>query len=83
VKTSFLRIQEIGAQMGRSRSGLYADVTSGLITTPIKLAVRSVGWPAHEIEAIVRAKVAGFDSDQIRVLVCKLEASRRDLAPSV
>lgn len=76
---SLLRMREVCALQGKSRSGFYLDITEGLMTRPVKLGTASA-WPAHEIEAINRARIAGKSDDQIRQLVKKLEADRKAMA---
>lgn len=74
-----LRLREVCALQGKSRSGFYDSITAGLMTHPVKLGTASA-WPAHEVEAINRARIAGRSDDQIRQLVKKLEADRKKLA---
>ena len=43
----------------------------------MSLGANSVGWPEHEINAIIAARVAGKSDDEIKVLVSELEAARK------
>jgi prophage regulatory protein len=61
---------------GKSRSGLYEDIAAGLMTRGVKLGKRAVGWPAHEVKTIVRARVAGKSDSELRSLVDRLHAQR-------
>lgn len=47
------------------------------MTPPVLLGARSVGWPEHEIDAILLARIAGKTDAEIRELVAKLDAARR------
>lgn len=80
-----LRIIRPGAQMksktGNAKSTEYDKVTKGLMTHPISIGERSSGWPEHEVDAIIRARIAGWSDDQIRKLVLQLEADRENHAP--
>lgn len=76
---TFLRVPAVAASTGRSPSRVYADVKAGVLTSPIKLGVRASGWPSDEVEAIVRARIAGSTPEEIRSLVLKLEAARKQL----
>ena len=67
---------------GYSNSGFYEDINDELMTPPIKCG-RSSRWPLHEVEAIVRARIAGWDDDRIRQLVRQLVAQRAKMAPSL
>ncbi|MEQ1579172.1 MAG: AlpA family phage regulatory protein [Steroidobacteraceae bacterium] len=74
----FDRLPVVKSKTGRSSSGTYADVKAGLLTSPIKLGVRASGWPAHEVDEIVRARIAGSTPEELRSLVLKLEAKRKE-----
>ena len=76
----FLRLPEVRASRGRSRSAHYSDIKNGTCTEPVALGARSVGWPESEIEALNAARIAGKSDDEIRDLVAKLHAARRTLA---
>lgn len=76
---TLLRLREVCALQGKSRSGFYDSISTGLMTHPVKLGAASA-WPAHEVEAINRARIAGKPDDQIRQLVKKLEAERKAMA---
>lgn len=76
---TLLRLRDACAQQGKSRSGFYDSIAAGLMTKPVKLGTASA-WPAHEIDAVNRARIAGKTDDQIRQLVQKLEADRKAMA---
>jgi hypothetical protein len=52
----------------------------GLWTKQVKLGPRAVGWPAHEVAALNAARIAGKTDDEIRALVVKLHAARKNAA---
>ena len=64
---------------GYSRSTLYSRMASGLWPKPVPLGARAVAWPAHEVEAMNAARIAGLGERQLRDLVQRLEAERRKL----
>ncbi|MCR6652670.1 MAG: AlpA family phage regulatory protein [Cellvibrionaceae bacterium] len=74
---TILRLPDVKAQSGLSRSTLYLRITQGLWTKPVSLGGRSVGWPAAEITALNAARIAGRSDDEIRGLVKNLEAERK------
>lgn len=74
------RLPKVLAECGKSRSALYDDITKGLWSRPVKLGLRAAGWPAHEVEAINQARIAGKSADEIRALVAGLEASRQGVS---
>lgn len=61
---------------GKSRSTIYREIKKGLFTKPVSIGGYCVAWPANEIEAINKARIAGKSDDDIRKLVIELEAAR-------
>ena len=47
-----LRLPQVLGSRGKSRSSHYDDIQKGLMTPPVSLGGRSVGWPESEINAI-------------------------------
>jgi len=77
---SILRKPEVKAEAGwRSDASVSSAVRSGLLTKPIPLGPRSVGWPDYEVKAITTARIAGQSDDDIRRLVDRLHANRLEL----
>ncbi|MBY8605242.1 AlpA family phage regulatory protein [Burkholderia arboris] len=62
---------------GQSKTTLYANIGNGLMPSPVKLGARSVGWVESEIDAVLAARIAGQSDTEIRALIVKLEAARR------
>ena len=79
----FLRGREVDARRGRSRSSRYLDINDGLLTPPVSIGARAVGWPEHEIDAINAAKIAGWQEPAIRELVTQLTTERSKIAPRI
>jgi prophage regulatory protein len=71
-----LRLPAVLAATGFSRSTLYLRMTQGLWPKQVRLGARSIGWPAHEIEALNAARIAGRSDEAIQALVATLEAAR-------
>jgi prophage regulatory protein len=76
VRNAIVRIDRACAAKGESRSAYYANAASGLDTKPVKISARAAGLPAHEIEAVNAARIAGKSDDEIRALVQRLHAAR-------
>lgn len=75
---AILRLPSVKAEFGnRSHASVYNAVRDGLLTQQIRTGQRSVGWPSHEVEAIVAARIAGKTNDEIRALVRELHAQRQ------
>jgi prophage regulatory protein len=61
---------------GKSRTSIYRDIQRGLFSRPVKIGGDRVAWPANEVEAINKARIAGKSDDEIKLLVIELEAAR-------
>jgi prophage regulatory protein len=78
--------REALSRVGKKRSAFLVDKAKGLIPPAVALGVRRDGrvslsaYPESEIEAVVRARIAGATDDEIRELVKELVAKRRELA---
>lgn len=73
----FWRRPVVRAQTGESDSTTQRRIRAGLFPPGIPLGPRSVGWPAHEVEAVNAAKVRGASEDELRQLVGRLVARRK------
>ena len=74
---ALIRLPAVKAQFGyRSSTSVYNAITAGLVTKPVHIGARAVGWPDYEIEAINAARIAGKTDDEIRVLVEHLQGQR-------
>ena len=78
MKRTILRIPAVKSDSGLSRFTIYLRIAQGLWTKPVSLGVRAVGWPSDEVEAINAARIAGKTDEEVRALVAKLEAARKD-----
>ncbi len=76
VRNALLRIKVARSMSGDSHGGFYGKISSGLMVKPIKISARAAAIPAHEIEAIDAARIAGKSEDDIRKLVQRLHAQR-------
>jgi prophage regulatory protein len=76
-KTIFLPTIEILRRTGYSRTTLYNRVKSALFMKPLKLDGRSVVWPEHEVEELLRFMLSEPTQNQIRALVFKIHSRRQ------
>lgn len=74
-----LRLPHVLELRGKSRSAHYDDIQKGLMTPPVNLGGRSVGWPEREVAAINAALIAGKSESEIKELVRKLVSDRKSL----
>ena len=72
-----LRRHDVLSRTGISKSCVYIKIKNGTFPPPVALGVRSVAWPAHEVEAIIRAMVAGKDDEAMKNLVKNLLLLRK------
>jgi len=76
---TIFRMPQVMQETGYARSTIWYQIKHGLLTNPIKLGGRSIGWPATEIAAINAARIAGNDDQHIRKLVDYLHNQRRKI----
>ena len=74
---SVLRLPSLCSVNGHSRSTNYRHIADGLLTKPIRIGLRAVGWPDYEVEAINQARLQGKSDDEIRELVSRLMEARK------
>lgn len=74
---NLLLLPQSCVKTGDSRSAFYLKIKQRLMTPGVRLSARSVGWPEHELNAILSARIAGKTDDQIRDLVAELTADRK------
>ncbi|OJZ17953.1 MAG: AlpA family transcriptional regulator [Thiobacillus sp. 65-29] len=55
---NIIRLPDVMARTGLSRSSVFLKVKTGDMPPPIKLGVRATGWVAEEIDAWIKQRVA-------------------------
>jgi prophage regulatory protein len=70
------RLKKVKLQLGISRSTCYLHINQGLLPKPISIGSRAVGWPSHEIDAILNARISGCSDSEIKELVNQLQNQR-------
>jgi prophage regulatory protein len=75
-----LKVADVIEQTKLGMSKVYYDVDNGLLPPPLKRD-RSSFWVAHEIDAVVVARIGGKSDDEIKILVADLVAARGALFP--
>lgn len=76
-KLTLVREPGVLSMSGLARSTLRRHIQQGLFPQPIKIGERCAAWPAHEIDAIIAARIAGKSEADIKALVASLEAQRK------
>ena len=59
----FLRLPEVLARTGLSRSTIYVRLDQGRFPRPVSLGARGVGWIESEVDEWLRARIAASRSD--------------------
>lgn len=57
-RTSFVRLSEVKARTGLSRSTLYAYVRDGRFPAPVAISKRCVAWVEGEIDHWIADRIA-------------------------
>ncbi len=58
IRTTFVRLNEVRARTGLSRSTLYAYVREGLFPAPVAISKRCVAWVEAELDRWIADRVA-------------------------
>ncbi len=59
----FLRLPEVMARTGLSRSTIYVRLEQGCFPRPVSLGSRAVGWVEAEVDEWMRERIAESRSD--------------------
>ena len=59
----FLRLPEVLARTGLSRSTIYVRLEQGRFPQPVSLGARAVGWIEAEVDEWIGARIAASRSD--------------------
>ena len=56
--TRFVRLPEVVARKGLSRSTIYVRLAEGCFPQPVPLGARAVGWIESEVDNWIRERIA-------------------------
>lgn len=56
---SLLRLEQVRARTGLSRSSVYAKVASGDFPKPVAIGSRAVAWVESEVSGWIQARIEG------------------------
>lgn len=71
-----LRLPAALERLGMGETSYRTAMAEGLLPKLITLGVRAVGIPEHELNQVIRARIAGLPDDEIRKLVERIHAER-------
>jgi prophage regulatory protein len=57
--TRLIRLPEVKARVGLSRSSIYLRISEGTFPAPCRLGAKSVAWSEASIDAWIQARLAG------------------------
>jgi prophage regulatory protein len=75
-----LRLPEVKALSGLSRSTIYLRMAEGLFARAIALGPRMIGFRESEVAAVNAARIRGVSDEEVRALVASLFAARQGAA---
>jgi len=71
-----LRKPAVCACLGRCSTSLFMDIQKGLFPKPVSIGPNARAWPEHEVQAVIKARIAGRSEADICALVKNLMAQR-------
>ncbi|WP_033924855.1 helix-turn-helix transcriptional regulator [Sphingomonas sp. 35-24ZXX] len=60
--TQLIRLPDVIARTGKSRSRIYAEIETGEFPRPVKIGERAVAWPAADIDGWIAQRIAARDA---------------------
>ena len=75
-----LRLPAALERLGMGETSYRTAMADGLLPKLITLGVRAVGIPEHELNQVIRARIAGLPDAEIRKLVERIHADRARMA---
>jgi prophage regulatory protein len=75
-----MRLPQVLAATGETKTAMYAKMATGLMPRVIKIGARAVALPAHEVNAMNAARIRGASEKELRALVADLHARRAQAA---
>lgn len=77
--TMILRKEQVLKKTGyKTHASIYNLIRAGLWTKPVRIGIRSSGWPLTEVDTMVDAMAAGLPEEKRRELVDRLHAERNE-----
>ncbi|WP_298396677.1 AlpA family transcriptional regulator [Sphingobium sp.] len=77
---NLMRLPAVATAVGVSPLTVKRNWKKGLFPKPVKIGVRAIAFPEHEVAAVNAARIAGKSEDEIRQLVADLHNKRANAA---
>lgn len=74
--TAFVPTAEVLRRTGVSRTNLNSQIKRGLFLEPVKIGVRNIAWPEHELEALLRFMISNPSQDELKAFVTRIHQDR-------
>lgn len=71
-----LRLPAALERLGMGETSYRTAMADGLVPKLITLGARAVGIPEHELNQVIRARIACLPDDEIRKVVARIHADR-------
>ncbi|MFB0875327.1 MULTISPECIES: helix-turn-helix transcriptional regulator [unclassified Sphingobium] len=59
---NLIRLPEVIRRTGKSRSRIYEDMARGEFPLPVKIGVRAIAWPVHDIDMWIASRIAAREA---------------------
>ena len=53
-----LRLPQTLAKTGLTRTALYAAVNAGTFPKPVRIGLKAIAWPDHELDAWIEGRIS-------------------------
>jgi prophage regulatory protein len=77
MSNSLLRLPQVVALTGHSKSSIYLKVKTGVFPKPIAIGDRARAWLSSDIDALIQAWINKATQSEIRSLVNQLENCKK------
>lgn len=83
IELKIIRLPEALERIGICETSYRTAMSNGLVPKLIPLGSRAVGIGQHELDQVIRAKIAGLTDSEIKTLVSKIHKEREDEADRI
>ena len=77
IQLKIIRKPEVLALLSLSETSLHRQIKAKVFPPSFNLGCRAVGWYEHEINSVLKARAAGKNETEIKLLVQELVEARQ------